>query len=739
MSLRVLIVQPDLGSLQTLATLFAERGARVGRASEPATARRLLYEDEPDLAVVDLHLQGDDWMDVLQRVQQLSDSTKILFTSLRSDADVDPDAESRQDVVVLRQPFTGERLEAALQLLGRDVGVSEGDVVPRVRLPVRAKITFPFVALALVLAVASAYVVSQVALDTIEDRFENRLIEGGKLAQDWLVMEEDRLLETLRLLANTQGVSDALLEGDAERLREIALPAAVNYQEEAVEILDTTGVSVLSLRHRSGGNVEEYNDSRGETIFGQWGFVRGLLDQRVEQGRDKYAGLARAPWGDTFYVGGPVFDDEGRWVGVVLIGKSLSTLVQQIREDTLGQATLYDLNGRPLASSLLLPDKDGLSLTEDMVSNILERRDDASLRRTLAVASIKYSEIVGPWEARRFRGAQAVSSSSNELGLMGVAQAETFLTRASFDRRLQVFILTSLTFLTVIVLGYYLSSRITAPLLRLVDASAEVADGNLDVQVEAGGNDEVAVLAYSFNQMVAGLKEGSLYRDLLGRSVSPEVREELRRAFASGNVRLEGQDTVATVLMSDIRDFTSLSEQVAPTTILTWLNEFFGELVPVIAAHGGVVNKFEGDAVLAFFGILPRPTPAEESAYQACRAALEMLEAIKQLNTRRSGRGEPPIAAGIGINTGPVTAGGLGTMDRLHYTIIGDTVNATARLEGITREIGTESSAVMSQHTLFALQDRRREFEPEPLGVYTVKGKEEQLLVYRLKSSNPQA
>lgn len=715
MSLRVLIVQPDLGSLETLANLLAERGDRVWRASEPATARRLLHKVEPDLVVVDLHLQGDDWMDVLQRVQQLSDSIEVLFTTLRSDADGDPDAESRHGVVVLRQPFTREQLEAALQLLGRDVGVSEGDVVPQVRVPVRAKITFPFIVLALVLAVAAAYVISQVALDTIEERFTNRLIEGGKLAQDWLVMEEDRLLETLRLLANTQGVSDALLEADAERLREIALPVAVNYQEEAVEILDTTGVSVLSLRHRSGGNAEDYDDSRGETIFGQWGFVQELLNQRVEQGRDKYAGLARAPWGDTFYVGGPVFDDEGRWVGVVLIGKSLSTLVRQIREDTLGQATLYDLNGRPLASSLLLPDKDGLSLTEDAAWTILEQQADASLRRSFAVASINYSEIVGPWEGRRFRGAQTASSSSNELGLLGVAQAETFLTRASFDRRLQVFTLTASTFLSVIVLGYYLSSRITRPLLRLVDASGEVAEGNLDVQVEAVGNDEVAVLAYSFNRMVAGLKEGSLYRDLLGRTVSPEVREELRRTFASGNLRLEGQSTVATVLMSDIRDFTSLSEQVDATTILTWLNEFFGELVPVIAGHGGVVNKFDGDALLAFFGILPRPTPAEESAYQACRAALEMLEAIKQLNTRRSGRGEPPIAAGIGINTGPVTAGGLGTVDRLHYTIIGDTVNATARLEGITREIGTESSAVMSQHTLFALQDRRREFEPEPL------------------------
>ena len=320
----------------------------------------------------------------------------------------------------------------------------------------------------------------------------------------------------------------------------------------------------------------------------------------------------------------------------------------------------------------------------------------------------------------------------NDLGLIGTSLAETFLARPSQFTRLQVFSLATVAFIFVIALGVYLANRITRPLLRVVEASAEVAQGNLEVQVDAVGNDELAVLAHSFNQMVSGLREGSLYRDLLGRTVSPEVREELRRSFGSGDVRLEGQDAVATVLMSDIRGFTGLSESQDPTTILTWLNEFFADLVPIIAAHEGVVNKFEGDAMLAFFGILPRPLPPQQSAYRACQAALEMLEAIERFNDRRTAHGLPPMRAGIGINTGPVTAGGLGSADRLHYTIIGDTVNATARLQGLTRRWGEESGAVISQHTLFALQDRRHEFELEALGVQTIKGKEEQLLVYRL-------
>jgi adenylate cyclase len=239
--------------------------------------------------------------------------------------------------------------------------------------------------------------------------------------------------------------------------------------------------------------------------------------------------------------------------------------------------------------------------------------------------------------------------------------------------------------------------------------------------------------------MVSGLREGSLYRDLLGRTVSPEVREELRRSFATGQVRLEGQEAVATVLMSDIRGFTTMSETKDSATIMSWLNEYFGELVPIITAHGGVISKFEGDAVLAFFGILPKPLTPQESAYQACFTALAMLEAVVQLNERRIRRGDPPFVIGIGLNTGPVTAGGLGSADRLHYTIIGDTVNTTARLEGITRQFGDEGSIVISQHTLFALRERRHDFQMESLGVHNVKGKEEQLLVYRLLAAKTEA
>ena len=298
--------------------------------------------------------------------------------------------------------------------------------------------------------------------------------------------------------------------------------------------------------------------------------------------------------------------------------------------------------------------------------------------------------------------------------------------------RLGLFGLAAAGILLVLLVGLYLASRITRPLRQLVEAATEVAEGNLEVKVDVRGDDEVAVLSQSFNYMVAGLQESSIYRDLLGRTATLEVREQMRQTFASGNLRLEGQQSVATLLVTDIRGFTAITEKVDPTTALAWLNEYFTHISPVVAAHGGVVNAFTGDSMLAFFGILPRLLSPKQSAVAACQAAVEMLQAIDTLNLARARRGEPALITGIGVNTGVVMAGGLGTADRLHYTIIGDTVNTAQRIEAMTRELMQCSGALVSQSTVSALGGASGSFQLEPQCGQSVPGKMEPIAVYRL-------
>ncbi len=593
--------------------------------------------------------------------------------------------------------------------------------LPPVGMTVRAKIVFPYAILALILALIAAFLISQVVLDTIEERFTNQVIEMGKITSDWMVQEESELLETLRLLSNTQGFAAAVANQDAETLRELGLPVAINYAEESVEILDNNGISVLSMRHRPGGNLEDYSFSRGDDLFIEWGFVERVLAQQVDEGRDKFAGLVQAPWGNFFYVAGPVFGENGEQVGTILVGKSLDTLVRQIRQNTLAHTTIYDFEGQPLASTLPTFQENVAKPATTDIEQILTQQDEASLIRSITVASVDYSEILGPWEVR----------NGEDLGVIGSSLAQSFLVQPSQTRLLQIFVLVTVAFLGVIAIGAYLANRITNPLMKMVNASGQVAAGNLDATVNPAGNDEIAVLGHAFNLMLDGLKEGSIYRDLLGRTVSPEVREQLRQTFATGDLRLEGQKATATVLMTDVRGFTTMSEQEDPATILSWLNEYFGELVPIITAHNGVVNKFDGDAILAFFGILPQLLPPQESAYLACQTAVKMIEAIEQANAKRQMRGLPTFRMGIGVNTGVVTAGGLGAADRLQYTIIGDTVNTTARLEGYNRNF-SESGVVVSAQTVEALGERRHDFNFEDLGLQNFKGKSEAITIYRL-------
>ncbi len=725
MARRVLLLQSDKTAAQALVDYFHRHGNQVWLAANVEQARALLEQEQPDLLLIDLHLPGNEWLDFITQVRKDLPQAGVIITNRHPDLRRELFAKERGVQVFLRQPFTSAWIERALKRLERREpppvpSTPAQSNLPRVRVPMRAKITLPYALLALVFALASAFLVSRYVLDTLRDRFTAQLIDVGKLTSDWMVQEESRLLESLRLVANTQGVAEGAVNLETNRLRELLLPLAVNAKIEALEVLDLHGVSVLSLRHPVDGATGAYDATQGDSSLVSFDIVQKVLHGTADSQGDKYAGMIRVPWGNYFYISGPILDENGSLAGVVLIGKTLETLVDQIRQDTLAQVTIYGLDGIPLSSTHLVLGEIQ-TLPSDMVYNVLQRQDLESPIRSQKIASASYQEILGPWEAR----------SGEDLGVVGAALAENYLNRPTLVTNLQALLFVLAAFIGVIALGLFLANQITRPLSQVVQASVEVARGNLEVKVPTHGNDEVMVLATAFNHMVSGLQEGFIYRDLLGRTVSPEVREAMRRSFASGHLRLEGQSAVATVLMSDIRGFTTISEREEPTTVLNWLNEYFGELVPVVATNGGVVDKFEGDSMLSFFGLLPTPLPESESAYQACKAALEMVRITERINARRAGRGEPPLITGIGVNTGVLTAGGLGTADRLNFTIIGDTVNTAQRMQTITRDFG-ECGVVISETTLAALGNRRGEFRFEPLGEQALKGKRELLWIYRL-------
>lgn len=396
--------------------------------------------------------------------------------------------------------------------------------------PLRTKIILPYILLALALAAGVAYVGTQVVFDSIEERFVNQLIEAGKLSSEWMVREENRLLETLRLLAHTEGIPEAIKTGDAERLRELAYPVAVNSFEEAVEFLDLQGIGIISMHHRIGGSIEDYDFTRGNNDFQQRAFVQKALQGQPDSYGDKYAGLVRISTRDYFYVSGPIFDDEDNLAGVMLVGKSLHTLVRQIWEETLARATIYGLDGQPVATTFL----EAQALDTEAASGILARQDDESFTRDLDVANIDYSEIVGPWEVR----------GGDDIGLIGVSFAKNFLVRLTQNTWLQILLIVSTAFLLVIVIGFFVSNHISQPILRLEQAASKVADGDLSVQVKPTARDEVALLTQRFNAMVSSLHRSKM--DLV--TAYDTTLEGWAKVLELRNIEIEGHSQRVTDL-----------------------------------------------------------------------------------------------------------------------------------------------------------------------------------------------
>jgi adenylate cyclase len=214
---------------------------------------------------------------------------------------------------------------------------------------------------------------------------------------------------------------------------------------------------------------------------------------------------------------------------------------------------------------------------------------------------------------------------------------------------------------------------------------------------------------------------------LFGRYVSPEVAAEIWKR--RGEITLAGQEMTATVLFSDIRNFTALTAGKPSAQVLGWLNDYFDAMSEVVRRNGGFLNKYIGDGILVLFGV-PLAESSEHSASRAVGAALEMLERVAELNARRDGD-RPHIEIGIGVHTGPLTAGSVGARDRLEYSVIGETVNLASRLEALTKEFKTP--IVLSPETHALVKDR---FKTRALGETVVRGFKGRIEVYTAQKTD---
>ena len=232
--------------------------------------------------------------------------------------------------------------------------------------------------------------------------------------------------------------------------------------------------------------------------------------------------------------------------------------------------------------------------------------------------------------------------------------------------------------------------------------------------------DELEDLANGFNRMVDGLVERDKLRTTFGKYMTTSVMEHLM----GGKVALGGESIRVTILFTDIRGFTTLSEHMDPQHVVALLNEYFTEMVSIVMDEGGVVDKYIGDAIMVVFGA---PVSKPSDAVNAVRAAVRMRGALRLLNERLAARGLAPLRTGIGMHTGDVVAGNIGSERRMEYTVIGDAVNLASRLESSTKELGV--SVLMSQDTYEATKSA---VESRQVREITVKGRNQPVMTYEV-------
>lgn len=289
---------------------------------------------------------------------------------------------------------------------------------------------------------------------------------------------------------------------------------------------------------------------------------------------------------------------------------------------------------------------------------------------------------------------------------------------SSISEKLQLLKILILVILLVSILIVYVLVKITGrsfiqPVQLLKQAVEQVEEGNYDCRVSLPGKDELVNLGSAMNLMTRGLNERERMTKYLSKSAVEAVK-------STHEIKLGGQRVPASILFSDIRSFTTMSESYDAEEVVALLNDYFARMNMVIEKYDGDIDKFIGDAIMAQFISKDEPGfEPETMAFKAVQAGMAMMDALKDFNRQRELENKFPIMIGVGINSGEVIAGNIGSPGRMDHTVIGDTVNVASRLEGMSKK-GRHSHVIISSSTLELVKDN---VEYEKLEETAVKGK----------------
>ncbi|MDH4224137.1 MAG: HAMP domain-containing protein, partial [Deltaproteobacteria bacterium] len=304
------------------------------------------------------------------------------------------------------------------------------------------------------------------------------------------------------------------------------------------------------------------------------------------------------------------------------------------------------------------------------------------------------------------------------LGDIQVGISLDFIEEQISKEKLFILMMSLGIILLAVGVAVYLGIGFSRPISELVTATHEISEGNLHFRVHIAQNDELGDLGKAFNIMAGDLHKKALMEKSFGSYVSPEILEMI--LDNPENPWVKGTRNQASVVFTDVRGFTAFSEVTEPEVVVESLNEYFSIGTDVVLEYNGYIDKFIGDAILAVFGV---PVSQEDHAMRAVKASFEMQERLMDAAKKKGI--ELLAKIGIGINSGVVVAGNIGSTKKMEYTVIGDTVNTASRLNGLAGN----GEVVISKDTLDRLGGK---VKVEALPPAKVKGKTELIEVFKV-------
>ena len=290
---------------------------------------------------------------------------------------------------------------------------------------------------------------------------------------------------------------------------------------------------------------------------------------------------------------------------------------------------------------------------------------------------------------------------------------------SDFYEKIDILNFVILTFLTVGILMTFVFSRLfQKPLIQMMKTTVKIKNGEYGAKIKIHSADEVGRLQNSINAMSQALLNKEKMEETFGKIVDPKVRDYLLQ----GNLNLGGASKNISILFVDIRDFTSISEDLPPYEVVQFLNRYFDKMSQCVKLHRGLVNKFIGDALMAIWGT---PMKVRNHSEKAFLTALDIRKEIIKLNRSQQNDRLPPIRAAISVHSGNVLAGNIGSKNRMEYTVIGDTVNVASRMLGLCKELQLE--IVLSEDIKNKIN---RKYDIKYIDDVSVKGRKKQVKIF---------